>query len=246
MISPYSVLGLSEGASSDEVKSAYRKLVKECHPDRNQDDPDAVKRFHEVQQAYEEINNPKPQTPPHNPFAGGGFHFRSVIQMVAEIPLEVGFTGGKVNIALNSPNGATTDVELDIRPMTNPGSAVRVSGLPPEMGPIDLIVIITYQPHGNMSVRGDKLVAEHQIDFVTAILGGEVKIETMDGPRYFNVPSGSKHGSMVRLPGLGFRNPHANDGSRDDLIVILNVDMPSELSEEQRNILLDFRKTLTK
>ena len=48
----YRVLGVSEKASQDEIKKAYRKLAKQYHPDANPDDPSAAERFKEVGEAY--------------------------------------------------------------------------------------------------------------------------------------------------------------------------------------------------
>ena len=48
----YEVLGLSKGASKDEIKSAYRRLAKKYHPDLNHE-PDAAEKFKEVQEAYD-------------------------------------------------------------------------------------------------------------------------------------------------------------------------------------------------
>jgi len=57
MADPYSILGVSRGASEKDIKSAYRKLAKELHPDRNTDNPKAAERFSEVTQAYDLLSD---------------------------------------------------------------------------------------------------------------------------------------------------------------------------------------------
>ncbi len=67
MDDPYKVLGVSPDASDQEIKQAYRKLVKQYHPDRNPGDPVAAKKMQEINAAYEQIKNPEKAGP-----SGGG------------------------------------------------------------------------------------------------------------------------------------------------------------------------------
>ena len=54
---PYAILGVQRGAGEKDVKSAYRKLAKELHPDRNKDNPKAAERFSEVTRAYDLLSD---------------------------------------------------------------------------------------------------------------------------------------------------------------------------------------------
>jgi len=74
----YQLLGVSDKASAEEIKKAYRKLAKQYHPDANQNDPKAAERFKEIGEAYAVLSDADKRkqydTMRRNPFAGmGGF-----------------------------------------------------------------------------------------------------------------------------------------------------------------------------
>ena len=53
----YKILGVEKGASEAEIKSAYRKLAKQFHPDRNRGDKTAEEKFKEINEAYEVLGD---------------------------------------------------------------------------------------------------------------------------------------------------------------------------------------------
>jgi DnaJ-class molecular chaperone len=57
MADPYSTLGVARNATEKDIKSAYRKLAKELHPDKNKDNPKASERFSEVTRAYDLLSD---------------------------------------------------------------------------------------------------------------------------------------------------------------------------------------------
>ncbi|HEU4652286.1 MAG TPA: DnaJ domain-containing protein, partial [Croceibacterium sp.] len=91
MADPYATLGVQRGASEKDIKSAYRKLAKELHPDRNKDNPKAAERFSDVTKAYDLLSDKdkrarfdrgeidadgNPAMPFGGGFRGGGFNPR--------------------------------------------------------------------------------------------------------------------------------------------------------------------------
>ena len=55
----YEVLGIQKGATEEEIKKAYRKKARECHPDLHPDDPSYVEKFQEINEANEVLSDPQ-------------------------------------------------------------------------------------------------------------------------------------------------------------------------------------------
>src|SRR6478752_9941421 len=75
MTDPYSVLGVERTASENEIKSAYRKLAMQYHPDQNAGDAAAEEKFKEIGAAYATLSDPQKRAAHDNPRPnfGGGF-----------------------------------------------------------------------------------------------------------------------------------------------------------------------------
>lgn len=80
----YEILGVPRNATQEEIKKAYRKLVRQYHPDLNKNDPEAEKKFKEINEAYEVLSDPEKRAKydkyghvdgDFRPPPGGGFDF---------------------------------------------------------------------------------------------------------------------------------------------------------------------------
>lgn len=83
-------------------------------------------------------------------------------------------------------------------------------------------------------MRGQDLMHAVEITAVQAMLGASVKIPSHEGEREIELPSGVQHGTQFALRGHGL--PGANGGPPGDLRIVIHVLVPSDLSEEQREL----------
>ena len=91
-------------------------------------------------------------------------------------------------------------------------------------------------------MRGQDLIHQVEITAIDAMLGASVKIPSHDGEREIELPSGTQHGTQYALRGNGL--PGSNGGPPGDLIVVVHVIVPSELSEEQQELARKLGETL--
>jgi molecular chaperone DnaJ len=76
-----------------------------------------------------------------------------------------------------------------------------------------------------------------------AMLGREVEIETIDGTETVSLDSGVSHGDDIKVKGHGL--PGLRNNTRGDLHAVVNLQIPHNLTDEQRELLQYFEKTLT-
>ncbi len=102
----------------------------------------------------------------------------------------------------------------------------------------DLYITFVIEDDTRFRREGDDLYVTAPLDLYTAILGGETIIETMNGKVKLKVAPGTQNNTKVRLKGKGFP-VYKQEGSFGDLIVTYSIDIPTHLSEEQKEL---FRK----
>jgi len=126
------------------------------------------------------------------------------------------------------------------------GDRIRLSG-EGEAGenggpPGDLYVQVRVRSHPIFKREGADLYCEMPISFVTAALGGELDVPTLEGRVKLKIPAETQSGKLFRLRSKGVTSLH--DGSRGDLLCRVSVETPVNLSDTQKNLLRDFDATL--
>ncbi len=106
----------------------------------------------------------------------------------------------------------------------------------------DFDVMVQVRPHPYFKRKGQDIFVEKEIDFPTAVLGGVVEVETLDGKIKLKVHSGTKDGSMLRLKGKGVVYP--NSRMRGDMYVVFRIKVPDKLSSKAKKLLQELKKEL--
>jgi DnaJ-class molecular chaperone len=209
----YGALGLSRGASIDEIKKAYRKLARKYHPDMNPGDPSAEEKFKEISEAYEVLTDPEKKKM-YDQFGdaafspGGGPGARTWTWRSGEGAYEgFDFSGGGAD-----QYGSFSDIFSEL-------FGARRS--------------TTRRPRS-----GEDLSYTMDIDFMEAVKGTSktISLRTETGTEQLavSIPAGVNDGSRVRLRGKG--GPGIAGGPPGDLYIVTRVRPHPFFSRKQDDI----------
>lgn len=136
----------------------------------------------------------------------------------------------------------TQKVKVKIPAGIDSGFRLRVAGAgdagAKSAPPGDLYIFIQVEPHHLFNRDGENLYFRTKISFTQAILGDEIEIRTIDGKASLKIPPGTQPNTNFRIKGKGM--PALNRRDRGHLYVLVEVEIPTKLSKEQKELLNKF------
>lgn len=231
----YNILGVSEGASKEEIKKAFRKLAKEHHPDRHKGDPEAEAKFKDLSEAYSTLSDDQKRQEydmlrkyggqPGGGFPGGGFgaggpegfdfsHF--------------GQRGQGGNFTFRFGGRGFEDLE-DIL-----GGLFGGGGFGGQRGPDPFADMQRKAQQRRGARKGSDVNLTVKVSFDQMVKGTSRKIRTRDKGKSLRVkiPRGVEDGAKIRLRGQGHLGSYG--GQNGDIILTVRV-MPDQNFEREGN-----------
>ena len=225
----YKILGVDKTIPQKDVKKAYLKRAKQFHPDLHPDDPKAQAKFQALQEAYEVIGDPEKR----KKYDQYGEQWKQAEQFQ-------GFGGG------GGAGGGNPFGGFDFSSFSSGGGAGGFSdffenlfGRKGQQGG----GFGGFQGFGGSSARthSGEMSANVTIDLYTALLGGEVILSLSNGQKVkMKVKPETQPGTKVRLRGKGYDR---GDGTFGDLVITYQVKLPTNLTEQQKQLLRQMRTT---
>jgi curved DNA-binding protein len=155
------------------------------------------------------------------------------------VTLDEAINGSKRQISLRRSDAEKVETyNIRIPAGVHEGQRIRLAGQGQrgggKGGAGDLYLRVRFAQHPDFRVEGHDLLHEHELKPWVAVLGGEVRVPTLEGTARLKVPPGTQSGQRFRLKQRGLPRPAG--GGRGDLYVVIGIDIPTTLTPEQRKL----------
>jgi DnaJ-class molecular chaperone len=249
----YKVLGVSEKATADEIKKAYRKLAKANHPDSTGGDKVKEKRFKEISNAYDVLGDDKKRKQ-YDAIRAGGFRpdlggggYTYTSQGGGPGVFDLGdlfsqFFGGQ-GPGAGRPGGRVRVERVDFDPDDGYSPRARRGRAAPTAEDADFEQKVRASDGSWLRVEGSDVHSDVRISFDRAILGTVATVSTIDGKAEVKVPPGTSSGKKLRLRGKGIPG---RSGQPGDHYVTVQIDVPKDLDDEAKKQLISLVQRLRK
>jgi DnaJ-class molecular chaperone len=199
---PYQTLGLTKTATNEEIKKAYRKLVRESHPDLHPDDAGAEARFKAIGAAYELLKDPETRAR----FDAGEIDASGAEQPQRRYYRDFADAPGHAYQQRHGFDTGADPADIFAEILRNRGRAGRGD---PQDGP-------------GFSARGGDARYTLDVPFLDAVRGAETRITLPDGQGLaVRIPRGTEDGQTLRLRGKGA--PGFGGGPPGDALITVFV-----------------------
>ena len=174
--------------------------------------------------------------------AGGAAVKGTDLHTDVTISFDEAVRGCKRKISLREADGSTHTLEISIPAGIDEGQSVRIRGKGnPGTGTGaagDLLIRVHVTAKEGFERKGQDIYTSVRVPFMTAVLGGNARVPTLDGIVEVTVPEGMQPGRKLRLRGKGM--PAAGGKSAGDLYVEIQIRVPQNISAEARQKLMEF------
>jgi len=154
------------------------------------------------------------------------------------VTLDEAINGSKRQVSLRrSDTNKTETYSIRIPAGVHEGQLIRLAGQGERVGrggaAGDLFLRVRFAQHPDFRVEGQDLVHDHEVKPWVAVLGGEVRVPTLEGSARLKIPAGTQNNQRFRLKERGLTRA---GGGRGDLYVVAGIETPAGITPEQRKL----------